>query len=45
MCTDYLVDQEVPNTAESEIGRNWSELVEIPNFSSIEHIEETLKEI
>jgi DNA polymerase I-like protein with 3'-5' exonuclease and polymerase domains len=45
MCVDYLKDQVIPNTAESEIGRNWAELVEIPNKASVEDIEKTLKEL
>jgi DNA polymerase-1 len=45
MCMDYLVDQVVPNTAESEIGRNWAELVEIPNRCSTEDVEKVLKDL
>jgi DNA polymerase I-like protein with 3'-5' exonuclease and polymerase domains len=45
MCMDYLVDQEIPNTAEAEIGRNWAELVEIPNRASVEDVEKIIKEI
>jgi len=45
MCTDYLVDQRVPNEANSELGMNWSDLVEVPNNATEEEIEKILKEI
>jgi len=44
MCVDYLVDQRVPNTAESEIGRNWSNLVELSNKATLGEIAYKLKE-
>jgi len=45
MSKDFLKDQIVPNTAESEIGLNWADLHEIPNNASVEVINETLKEV
>jgi len=45
MCTDYLVDQRVPNEADLELGKNWSDLVVIENNCTAEEIEKVLKEI
>jgi DNA polymerase I-like protein with 3'-5' exonuclease and polymerase domains len=45
MSTDFLIDQEVPNTAESDIGYNWNDLKTIPNNTSIEKIKMVIKEL
>ena len=47
MCTDYLVNQRVPNTANSCIGYSWATVddYELSNGASIEEIENKLKEL
>ena len=45
MTQDFLVDQIIPNTAESEIGLNWASLHKITNNASIEEIEQVLTEL
>ena len=45
MTQDFLIDQIIPNTAESEIGLNWASLHKITNNASIEEIEQVLTEL
>lgn len=45
MTTDFIEDQIVHNEATGEIGYNWSDLVQVPNNSSLKEIEEVLKQI
>ncbi len=45
MSKDFLIDQTVPNTAESEIGLNWSELHAIDVKGTEEHIANVLAAI
>ena len=43
MCKDYLTNQIVHNTAVSEIGRNWADLVKLPNNSTESDINTIIK--
>jgi len=45
ICVDYLEDQVVKNEAAGEIGKNWCDLNKVPNDSTVEEIEEIMKEI
>ena len=45
MGKDFMVDQIVKNEAESEVGRNWADLVALPNNASTDEINKILKEI
>lgn len=42
MVKDFLIDQTVPNTAELDVGTNWSDLTTIPNNATLEYIQEIL---
>ena len=42
MIKDFMLDQRIPNCAESDIGRNWADLHRIPNGASLEQISSVL---
>lgn len=45
MSVDFLTDQRIKNEASLELGNNWSELTEIPNGCSLEHIESVISKL
>jgi hypothetical protein len=42
MTKDFMPNQRIPNTAESEIGLNWADLHAIPNSASLAEIQQVL---
>ena len=45
MTKDFMVNQRIPNCAESDIGRNWADLHRIPNGASLEQINDVLSNL
>ena len=45
LCVDYLVDQNVKNDAEGEIGMNWCDLIKVPKNSSVKEIKEIINQL
>ena len=43
MTKDFMPNQSVPNTAESEIGYSWASLKPIPNNATLDEINSTLQ--